>query len=148
MHLFMAVLIMGFLTSIFGCSTGDGDSPQCYVSEATFRDNLAKQTTMSPQTVAQLMKHGVTDDTSLKLEFFVYTDKDGKGQELVKALRGLDYTAECGPSAGESRLLLVTGWTTPINMTDSAVIAWTDRMCRLSYEHDCEFDGWGTNPTQ
>ena len=29
-----------------------------------------------------------------------------------------------------------------------AVVAWTEQMCRLGREHDCEFDGWGTNPRQ
>jgi regulator of RNase E activity RraB len=148
MRSFAAVLLVGFFGTLFGCSKGDGDSPQRYVSEPAFRENLAKQTTMSPQVIAQLRKHGVTDDASLKLEFFFYTDKDEKAQALAKALRALEYKVECGPSAGDSRLLIVTGWTTPLKMTENAVVAWAEKMCRLGYEHDCEFDGWGTNPKQ
>lgn len=139
---------MGFFGSLFGCSKGDGDKPQRYVSESAFRESLAKQTTMSPQTVAQLRKHGVTDQANLKLEFFFYTDKEAKGQALAKSLGDLRYQVECGPSAGDSRLVLVTGWTTPIKMSEGSVVEWTERMCRLGYEHDCEFDGWGTNPSQ
>ena len=139
---------MGFFGSLFGCSKGDGDKPERYVNEAAFRENLAKQTTMSPQTVGQLRKHGVTDQANLKLEFFFYTDKEAKGQTLAKALGELRYQVECGPAAGDPRLVLVTGWTTPINMSEGAVVAWTEKMCRLGYEHDCDFDGWGTNPTQ
>ncbi len=142
------VVFMAFFGSLFGCSKGDGDKPQRYVSEAAFRENLAKQTTMSPQTVAQLRKHGVTDQASLKLEFFFYTDKDGKGQALAKALQELRYQVECGPAAGDSRLVLLTGWTTPIKMSEGSVVEWTEKMCRLGYEHDCKFDGWGTNPGQ
>jgi hypothetical protein len=139
---------MGFFGSLFGCSKGDGDKPERYVSESVFRENLAKQTTMSPQTVAQLRKHGVTDQANLKLEFFFYTDKEAKGQALAKALGELRYQVECSPAAGDTRLVLVTGWTTPINMSEGSVVAWTEKMCRLGYEHDCEFDGWGTNPSQ
>ena len=141
-------MLVGFFGSLFGCSKGDGDKPQRHVSEPAFRENLAKQTTMSPQTVAQLRKHGVTDQANLKLEFFFYTDKEAKGQALAKALADLRYQVECGPAAGDTRLILVTGWTTPINMGEGAVVAWTEKMCRLGYEHDCEFDGWGTNPSQ
>lgn len=59
------VVLMGFFGSLFGCSKGDGDKPQRYVSESAFRENLAKQTTMSPQTVAQLRKHAVTEDITM-----------------------------------------------------------------------------------
>jgi Regulator of ribonuclease activity B len=142
------VVLMGFFGSLFGCSKADGDKPRRYVSESAFRENLAKQTTTSPQTVAQLRKHGVTDIANLKLEFFFYTDKEAKGQGLAKALSDLRYQVECGPAAGDSRLVLVTGWTTPIKMSEPSVVEWTEKMCRLGYEHDCEFDGWGTNPSQ
>lgn len=142
------VMLMGFFGSLFGCSKGDGDNPHRYVSKSAFRETLAKQTTMSPQTVAQLRKHGVTQEANLKLEFFFYTDKDAKGQSLAKSLQDLQYTVECGPAGGDARLVLVTGWTTPIKMSEEAVVAWTVKMCRLGYEHDCEFDGWGTNPSQ
>jgi hypothetical protein len=139
---------MGFFGSLFGCSKGDCDKPHRYISDSAFRENLGKQTTMSPQTVAQLRKHGVTDRASLKLEFFFYTDKEAKGQSLAKALRDLRYQVECGPAAGDSRLVLVTGWTTPIMMSEGSVVEWTEKMCRLGHVHDCEFDGWGTNPSQ
>jgi hypothetical protein len=143
---FVAVLLMGFFGALFGCSNGNGDRSKNYVSEGAFRENLVKQTKMSPQTVAQLRKYGVTDDTDLKLEFFFYTDKEPNAQGLSKALQALDYKVEYRPAAADSHLLLVTGWTIPIKMTDESVVAWADRMCRLGYEHDCEFDGWGTNP--
>jgi hypothetical protein len=142
------VMLMGFFGSLFGCSKGDGDKPQRYVRESAFRENLAKQTTMSPQTVAQLRKHGVTHEANLKLEFFFYTDHVAKGQALAKSLQDLQYKVECGPAADDSRSVLVTGWTTPLKMSEDSVVAWTEKMCRLGYEHDCEFDGWGTNPSQ
>jgi len=141
MRLFAAVVLMGFFGSLFGCSKGSGDSSERYVSDAAFRENLSKQTTMSPQTVAQLRKHGVTDATELKLEFFFYTNKEGKGQVLAKPLQALEYQVECESSARDPGVFVVTGWTTPIRMSKDEVVAWTEKICRLGYEHDCEFDG-------
>jgi hypothetical protein len=139
---------MGLFALLFGGSKGNGDSSKRYLTEQAFRQKLTKQMKMSPLTVAQLRKHGVTEDSSLKLEFFFYTDRDEKALALSKALSGLEYKVESGPAAGDSTLLVVTGWTTPLKMTESEVVAWTEKMCRLGYEHDCEFDGWGTNPQQ
>lgn len=103
---------------------------------------------MSPQTVAQLRNYGVTDSTQLKLEFFFYTDNDAKAQELALALRELGYDANVDQAAGDVSLMLVNGWTTPMPMDEATVTDWTARMCQVGFEHDCEFDGWGTNPEQ
>ena len=97
-------------------------------------------------TVAQLRKLGVTDSKSLKLEFFFYTDTEPKAQALETALKQLQYDAASQPSAGNSRQFVVTGWSTPIKMSESEVVSWTDKMCRTGFEHDAEFDGWGTSP--
>ena len=94
------VLLMGFFGSLFGCSKGSGDSPERHVTEAAFRKNLSSQTTMSPQTLAQLRKHGVTDTTELKLEFFFYTNNESKGQRLARALQALDTKLNASLRAG------------------------------------------------
>jgi len=31
-----------------------------------------------------------------------------------------------------------------MGMDDQTVLDWTGQMCDLSFQHDCEFDGWGT----
>jgi hypothetical protein len=33
-------------------------------------------------------------------------------------------------------------------MDEQKVIDWTGRMREVGHEHDCECDGWGTNPRQ
>jgi hypothetical protein len=141
---------MGFLTSLFGCtqSDGNGDDHGRYVTEKSFHENLENHAAMSPQTVAQLREHGVTNATELKLEYFFYTDTEAKAQSLAGPLTELNYEVETGQSGGDARLFLVTGWTTPIKMDEDTAIAWTKQMCLIGYEHDCEFDGWGTNPQQ
>lgn len=141
-----ATRLMRFVKAFFGGSNG-GD-PRRYLSEDAFREILAKQTAMSPATIAQLQKLGVTDATSLKLEFFFYTDTDSKAQGLENALKELQYEAHRGPSASDPNSVLINGWTTSMKMDVRTVVAWTEEMCRLGFMHDCEFDGWGTSPKQ
>ena len=38
---------------------------------------------MSPQTIAELRKHGLSSSAALKLEFFFYTDAEQKAQQLA-----------------------------------------------------------------
>jgi hypothetical protein len=57
-----------------------GKTPGRYVSESAFSQNRTKQTVMAPQTMAQLRKYGVTDETELKLEFFFYTNTEAKAE--------------------------------------------------------------------
>lgn len=141
---------MGILSWLFGCAEGDQEKHGSarFLSEQSFRENLTKQKTMSPQTVQQLRGYGVTDETTLKLEFFFYTNTQSKANSLAGAIRDLGSEVETGPSAGDDKLLLITGWTAPIQIQNAFVVAWTERMVRLGYEHDCDFDGWGTNPEQ
>lgn len=140
-------MVMGFILSLFGCSKkGDGGGPTRYATEQAYKDSLAKQVSMTPQTMAQLRKHGVTEASMLRLEFFFYTDMESKAESLAAALKAMGYQAEAGRSAGDDKLFLVNGWTIPLKMDDPSVVNWTEQMCKRGYEHDCEFDGWGTNP--
>jgi len=136
---------MGIFASLFGRS--NGDSPERFVSKDGFRRNLAKQTTMSPLTISQLREHGVAESSQRKLEFFFYTSAASKAAALANARRELGYLAEAEKAAHDKRLQIVTGWTTPMLVSEQIVVAWTEQMCRLGYEHDAEFDGWGTHLT-
>lgn len=138
------VVLMGLFSSLFGCSKKD-DAPR-FVTAAAFQENLAKQKKMSPMTLEQLRKLGVAESKSLKLEFFFYTDTQAKAQSLATALKNLQYDAKAQPAAGNARQYVITGWSTPVQMSESEVVSWTDKMCRTGFDHDAEFDGWGTSP--
>ena len=103
---------------------------------------------MTPQTLQQLRKHGVTDDSRLALEFFFYTDTETKAAALAKALSTKGYSVKHRPSASDDKTRVITGWTTKMHMDEQTVVIWTRRMCKLGFDHDCDFDGWGTNPNQ
>ena len=134
-----------------GCSDGgSGAAPPSgrYVSPQSFEQNLTRQTALSPKTLEQLRQLGVNADSALKLEYFFYTDAKAKAEPLAQKLRTLNYSVESRPLAGDQKLYLITGWTTPMRMDEETVTSWTEYMVRLGYEHDAEFDGWGTTPGQ
>jgi len=103
---------------------------------------------MTPQTLAELGKYGINDQTQLKLEYFFYTDMEDKARALAQKLADLGYEAAYDHSASDAKQFVVTGWTTRMKMDEQSVLDWSGRMCDLGYEDDCEFDGWGTNPQQ
>jgi len=119
-----------------------------FISENQHKENVASQLSMSPQTVEQLRGYGVTDEKSLKLEYFFYTNSSDKAEALSNELLSMGYSSEFGESVQDKKIQIVTGWSIPIQMATDSVLDWTATMCNLGYKHDCEFDGWGTNPEQ
>jgi regulator of RNase E activity RraB len=139
--------LFGFL---FGCDkdrVGHGGEGG-FVSEQSFRENLSKQVEMSQHTLERLRTHGVEVGTKLRLEFFFYTDAEAKAQSLAGELRSRGYDVEAAALRGDTKLMVVTGWTMPIRMDIGSVTTWIEEMARLGFDHDCEFDGWGTYPQQ
>jgi hypothetical protein len=103
---------------------------------------------MTPLTMTQLRKFGVTDASQLKLEYFFYTNTQEKAAALAQALADMQYAGGHDRSATDKRQFVINGWTSKISMGDQAVLDWTAQMVDLGQQHDCEFDGWGTNPKQ
>ena len=127
-----------------GLFSGFGKKDGKFISEPEFVKSLKTQLAMSPQTVAALRGYGVNAADSLKLEFFFVTNAESKASTLAEK----GYSVEYGISESYKNKYLITGWSTPIRMDESIVVEWTKNMCELAYKHDCEFDGWGTNPDQ
>lgn len=119
-----------------------------FVSEIAFNSNIEKQIQMAPETLDQLRKLNVTANKELKLEYFFYTNTAEKAEQLTTEIRKLSYSVQHGVSAGDKKLFIVTGWTTKMKMADEVVKQWIKQMCELGYKFDCEFDGWGTDPSQ
>lgn len=137
-------IFMGFFSGLFG---GQASADQ-FQTEAQFKENVVRRTTMTPQVLARLYEHGVTEETELKLEYFFYTNSEDKAASLHKALVNLGYSGTYGQSASDDSIYIVTGWTTPIRMDRGSAVTWTESMCRIGFDHDAEFDGWGTNTKQ
>ena len=119
-----------------------------FISEKKFKSVLDSQVNMSGQTLSQLRNYDVDESKSLKLEVFFYTNTNEKAESLFQELTSLKYEAEYGSSADNPKILIITGWSIPIQMSEDIIKDWVSNMCHLGYTHDCEFDGWGTDPTQ
>jgi hypothetical protein len=116
--------------------------------EAAFERNLANQMAMAPQTIEQLRGIGVLPEATLRLEYFFYAASRETGDALTSVLHSKGYSSDCRPAADGSATFCITGWSNPLPMDEATVVRWTAEMCRLGFEHDCEFDGWGTTPHQ
>ena len=125
---------------------GTNDAP--FVTEAAFEENLKRQLAMTPQTLAQLRKHGVGPSAARRLEYFFYSNSNDKASALAAELAARGWTVESRPSGGGSKTFVITGWTSPIVMGNDLVLRWTKEMVEQGYKHDCEFDGWGTSVGQ
>ena len=139
------LIFLGWLVALLGCAC-PGDTR--FVTEQAYHKNVATQVRLTPATMEQLRKYGVTEASELKLEYFFYTMDDANAAALEQELLQLGYSVGRAPSAGGDGLFVITGWTTRMVMSDDLVIAWVRQMCQLGFEHDAEFDGWGTNPKQ
>lgn len=120
-----------------------------YISENEYIDNVTKQKQMNTKTLLQLSKYGINDSSELELEFFFYTNEQTKANNLAIELKKLNYKIYfIYPSEAEKKLWVISGWTNKIKMDLQNVINWTTQMCKLGFDNDCDFDGWGTNPDQ
>ena len=118
-------------------------SKRFWTKEA-FQQTLAKQLRMSPITLERLAELSVGTEDQFKLEYFFHTDSTRKASALTGDLEELGCQAEQQRSAADERLSIITGWTPPLTMSHTILQVWTERMCRLGFERDCKFDGWGT----
>jgi hypothetical protein len=138
----VTVLSLSLLVSSFA------QAAERFVTEVAFLQNRGKQTSLVPQTLAQLRQHGVTEETELPLEFYFYTDAEPKAAKLTAALKEKGYAAEHKPAPHNRHLRVIAGSASPMKMQDRVVIAWAREMCELGYASDCEFDGWAAKLKQ
>lgn len=133
---------MGIFSSLFGANPKDA-----YKTKIQYESNRLTQIAMTPQTMEQLRKLEVTDSSRLKLEYFFYTNTEEKAASLNKELQKLGHNGGFD-SASNSKEYVINGWSARMSMDDKTVAEWTALMCDLGKDNDCEFDGWGTNPSQ
>ena len=137
---------MGIFSLLFGC--GHRCSDGSYRSADDYARNRENQLAMTPQTLSQLRDRGVTEETLLKLEYFFYTNDTNKASALARELEESGYDGGYDTSASNKKEFVITGWTKKMKMDEHTVVEWVFSMCEIGKRHDCEFDGWGTNPQQ
>jgi hypothetical protein len=118
--------------------------PRRFVTESQHRENMGRQMQRNAQTLGRLADGGVSYEDLFRLEFFFYTDSPRKAAALASELDALGYEVEYRMSPENEGQMLITGWTTPMPMAETAVNGWSMHMCQLGFRHDCRFDGWGS----
>ncbi len=109
--------------------------------------DLAHQLEMNRVTWAELQKHGVTEETELRLDFSYFAPGEHQAHALARAIRArTDYDVEAG--SFEQGLFGRTTWTVngttqPASVSLAALDEWVTRMVEWGNAHSCEFDGWG-----
>jgi|GEM_PF-3971995 len=113
-----------------------------FVTEISYKKNLASQKRSSTLTLTQLRKDNVTASTKLKLAYVFHTNTKQKARELTDQLETFGYQAEIKQHPSNTNLFLITGLTMQMQMSDNLVLEWTKVMCDIGYEFDCEFKSW------
>jgi hypothetical protein len=164
------LITMGIFSSLFPFEQDGGEGR--FQTEEAYAQNRTRQLGMTPQKVAHLRKFGITDQSQLELKYFFYTNTKEKAAALAQKLIGMGYTGffdhsayfllntkknaaalaqkltdmgytgSLDHSASDKRQFVVAGLTSRMNMDYQTVLAWTERMCDVGREHDCESDGW------
>ena len=111
-----------------------------------YRRILAKHLTMNEQTWATLQRHGVTEDTELRLDFTYEAPDEASALKLQAVLkRETDYDVAVKSSGAFLRKQWsVTGSTQPTAISQAILDQWVDWMVTAGLHQNCEFDGWGT----
>lgn len=135
-------MLRGFLNRIFGRK-----EIGIYRSKAEQRDIRTDQIVGMPETIAALRQYGLTPDSHRRIEYFFYTNSIEKARSLSTELKALDYSSNCGDSPTKNEYSII-GWTTPIRIDERTMFEWISQMCDLGAKHDCEFDGWGMDPSE
>jgi len=102
---------------------------------------LDRQLAMTKETWSRLLAHGVTDGSSLALDFFFKSPSIGRAKELQDFLqRETDYSVGITADRDE---WTVHGSTQPTEVSLSMIQQWVDWMVSAGYRFDAVFDGWG-----
>jgi len=119
-----------------------------FVTEKEYQKNLVRQLKWTPQTIAELRKNNVTENSELKLRYSFYTNSLYKAKSLAKELDKLNYKTEFAKDSYNPKQFEITGWTTKIKIAEPVLLSWTKQMCQTGYKYDCDFDGWETKLDQ
>jgi hypothetical protein len=109
--------------------------------------NLAQQLAMNVETWGALRRHGVTEQTGLRIDFMYEAPSRSAADKLVKLLREeTDYDVAEPRAAGSllARKFLVSGTTQTTQVSLDILNQWVDWMVAAGQQSEgCIFDGWG-----
>jgi Regulator of ribonuclease activity B len=108
---------------------------------------LAKHLAMNRQTWAVLLRHGVTEQSKLRLDFS-YSTRSRQAAEGLRSLLEEQTDYELRVESDGSflrRRWRVEGTTQKTAISPKILDQWVIWMVNVGRECSCEFDGWGTS---
>ncbi len=115
--------------------------------DSHYEDILQKQLAMNRQTWAALQKHGVTEESQLRLDFSFNAPNREAADRLCTLLRDqTDYDVKVesdGPFL--RRRWRVEGSTRNTAVSPAILDQWVTWMVSAGKDRACDFDGWGTS---
>ncbi|MBI4945487.1 MAG: ribonuclease E inhibitor RraB [Bacteroidetes bacterium] len=96
--------------------------------------------------VLELMEHfGAKNNSLMSVEFFFYANKQDDASNLLIDLSKLGYKIYTvdEPDAAKKQWAII-GNTPKMDVSETALAEWTEKMERLAIENNSAFDGWGT----
>jgi hypothetical protein len=116
------------------------------MNEERYHALLANQLAMNAETWRILQSRGVTEQTELRLDFAYWA----ANQVSAEALKDfLEAETDCAVTRGLDGDAPVERWgvqgsTNLTTISKSILDQWVEWMVAAGMDHDCEFDGWGT----
>jgi hypothetical protein len=116
------------------------------LSQQRTKEILVQQLAMNKETWKLLVAHGLTPESQVRLDFVYHAPSQQKAATLHSSLkRETDYDVEVSSSGGLLwKRWEVTGSTRETKITLEILDQWVAWMVAAGGEHDCVFDGWGT----
>jgi len=117
------------------------------MSDTHYEEILAKQLAMNRETWAALQKHGITEQSQLRLDFS-YNAPSRDAAETMRALiqNQTDYEVRVESDGSFlRRKWRVEGTTQKTAISLEILDQWVTWMVTAGKERACDFDGWGTS---
>jgi hypothetical protein len=111
-----------------------------------YREILARQLAMNQESWVALQRHGLMSETEVRLDFAYRAPNEQAAEGLRKLLADqTDYQIAVRSEGGVfGKRWNLLGTTQPTTISPAILDQWVDWMVTAGLEHECEFDGWGT----
>ena len=106
---------------------------------------------MNQGTWTELQRHGVTEDSELRLDFLYQAPGEAQAAALAALIgRETDYEVQVQSGGGgvlKRKKWAVSGTTQSTQISPSILDQWVTWMVTAGFQEGCEFDGWGARVT-
>src|SRR5688500_12368753 len=115
-----------------------------YFSKEERDENLNMQHLLNKKILEVRKKYGGKSNAFQRVEFFFYSDQEGKANNLAIELSKLGFKVYgVDPPQHEDQQWSVIGCTPAMYLNEDELTGWSEKMMQLGYGCDCKFDGWG-----